>query len=111
MIERAFAKTIADIVPPFAKAAVFRWILFPPGGTFRGRVYSDGSRIDGATQLLARNGWAFVVIDGDGVMFAVASGLPLEWVEDIFGTEAWALTQAGMCVEPGCTYFVIANLV
>ena len=43
MIERALTKTIADIAPPPAKAAAFRWILKPSGGTFRGRVYSDGT--------------------------------------------------------------------
>ena len=106
MIERALTKTIADIVPPPAKDATFRWILKPPGGTFRGKVYSDGSRLDGPTRLLARNGWAFVVIDDDGVVIAAASGIPPDWVEDIPGTEAWALTQAGMCAEPGCTFDV-----
>ena len=106
MIERALAKTIAHIVPPPAKEATFKWIIEHPGGTFRGKVYTDGSRLDGPSQLLARNGWAFVVIDDDGVVMAAASGAPPDWIDDIPGTESWALAQAGMCAEPGCTFYV-----
>ena len=52
-----------------------------PGGTFCGTVYSDGPRLDGPTQLLARNGWAFVVIDFDGNLIAATSGIPPDWVK------------------------------
>ena len=38
-------------------------------------VYSDGSRLDGPSSLLARNGWAFVVISGAGELLAAANGL------------------------------------
>ena len=76
-----------------------------PVCTFCGSVYSDGSRLDCPTQLLARNGWAFAVTDRDGVMIAAASGIPPDWVEDILATETWAFTQAAMRAEPGCTFF------
>ena len=98
--------SIASIVPPPAKHATFKWILRPPGGTFRGRVYTDGSRLDGPSQLLARNGWAFVVINDDGELIAAASGIPPDWIEDIPATETWALFQAALNAEPGCTFFV-----
>ena len=41
----------------------------------------------------------------DNTIIASASGLPPNWV-DIPGTEAWALAQAAMHAELGCTFFV-----
>ena len=104
--ERALHPSIAHTVPPPATEATFRWHVAAPGWTFRGKVYTDGSRLDGPTPLLARNGWGFVVLDDDGATIAAASGLPPEWIEDIPGTEAWALTQAAMRAELGCVFFV-----
>ena len=104
--ERALLRSIAHKVPPPAKEATFEWHVFSLGGTFKGKVYSDGSRLDGPTPLLARNGWAFVVINGDGELIASASGLPPDWVDDIPGTEAWAVVHAGMHAEPGCEFYV-----
>ena len=69
-------------------------------------MYTDGSRLDGPSKLLARNGWAFVVLDEDDQIIASASGVPPDWVEDIPGAEAWALYQAASLARPGCTYFV-----
>ena len=54
----------------------------------------------------ARNGWAFVVLDDDNVLVAAAAGAPPPWVDDIPGTEAWALAQAGLYALPGSTFFV-----
>ena len=71
-----------------------------------GRTYSDGSRLDGPMALLARNGWAFVAVNDDDEIFAIAYGLPPEWIEDIPGTEAWALLQAASLALPGTTFFV-----
>ena len=89
--ERALHPTIQHRVPPPHAEETFQWHVCPPGGTFRGRVYSDGSRLDGPSALLARNGWGFVVLDDDDIAIASASGLPPDWVEDIPGTEAWVL--------------------
>ena len=63
--ERALHPSIDHIVPPPAVDATFTWHVAPLGGYFVGRVYSDGSRLDGPTSLLARNGWAFVVRGDD----------------------------------------------
>lgn len=105
--ERVLLPSLAHKVPPPPCAeATFQWHIFPPGGTFKGKVYTDGSRLDGPTPLLARNGWAFAVLDDDNVIIATASGLPPEWVDDIPGTEAWALAQAGLHAELGCTFYV-----
>jgi hypothetical protein len=104
--ERALHPALDHTVPPPAKAATFTWHIAPADGHFLGRVYSDGSRLDGPTPLLARNGWAFVVLDDDDRIIASASGVPPDWVEDIPGTEAWALTQAAQHALPGCTFFV-----
>ena len=105
-LERALMPSILHTVPKPAVEASFKWVLRPPGGTFRGTVYTDGSRLDGPTAILARNGWAFVVADELGNIIAIASGVPPDWVEDIPATEAWALVQAAVYAEPGCTFMV-----
>ena len=56
--------------------------------------------------MLARNGSGFVVRNDDEAIIASASGLPPDWVDDIPGTEAWALAQAAMHAELGSTFFV-----
>ena len=104
--DRALFPSLALIVLPPAEHDTFAWLLRPEGGTFKGRVYSDGSRLDGPSDLLARNGWAFVVIDEVGETIAAAQGIPPRWIEDIPGTEAWAVLQAASRAEPGCTYRV-----
>ena len=48
----------------------------------------------------------FVVRNDDNIIIASASGLPPEWIDDIPGTEAWALAQVAMHAELGCTFFV-----
>ena len=100
---RALHPSIDRIVPPPAVDATFTWHVAPLGGYFVGRVYSDGSRLDGPTPLL---GWAFVVLGDDNSIIASAFGVPPDWVEDIPGTEAWALTEAAIYALPGCTFFV-----
>ena len=69
-------------------------------------MYTDGSRLDGPGPVVARNGWAFVVIDDDDTIIASAYGVPPDWITDIPGAEAWALYQAASLAEPGCTHFV-----
>jgi hypothetical protein len=105
-LERALFPSLAAEVPPPKDEATFNWVVMPPGGTFRGAVYSDGSRLDGPSQLLARNGWAFVVMNPAGEVMAAANGVTPRWIDDIPGAEAWALTQAATRAEPGCTYRV-----
>ena len=41
--------------------ATFVWHVRPSGGTYKGIIYTDGSRLDGRDPRLGRNGWAFVV--------------------------------------------------
>jgi len=75
-MERALMPGISHIVPLPSKVATFLWALEPPGGLVWGRVYTDGSRLDGPTALLARNGWAFVAVNEDDETFAIAYGVP-----------------------------------
>ena len=61
--------------------------------------------LDGPELFLARCGWAFVVIDDNGIVTAIARGVPPPWIDDIHGTEVWALVQESLVAEPGqCTY-------
>jgi hypothetical protein len=106
IFERALFPSVAGKIPPPAVEATFQWILCPSDGFLSGTIYSDGSRLDGPSPLLARNGWAFVAVDSDGTILAAASGLTPDWVEDIPGAEAWAVLQAALVAEPGCRYKV-----
>lgn len=105
-LERALLPSAAAAVPAPAVLHTFTWTVCPPGGSFQGVVYTDGSRLDGPSPLLARNGWAFVVVDEAGLTIASASGVPPDWVDDIPGAEAWALVQAASHAQTGCTYRV-----
>ena len=105
-IERGLVPSVDHIVPPPSAEATFHWRVFPAGGSYLGRIYSDGSRLDGPGPLLARNGWSFIVLDEDENLIAAAYGVPPDWVDDIPGTEAWALMQAALFAIPGCQYFV-----
>ena len=102
--ERAIFPSLAYTIPPPSEDPTFTWVLRPQGGTFLGTIYSDGSRLDGHNPMLARNGWAFVVINAEGEIIAKAQGVPPNWITDIPGTEAWAILQAAMLAEPGCQY-------
>ena len=106
MFERALVPSMAHTVKPPSVHSTFTWIIRPRGDTFQGTVYTDGSRLDGPDDLLARNGWAFVVFNEDGEMIAAANGVPPDWITDIPGAEAWAVIQAAMRAEPECTYMV-----
>ena len=81
--ERGLHPSLNHTVRPPAVDATFTWHVIPPNGLFRGRVYSDGSRLDGPTALLARNGGAFVVLNEADEIIASASGIPPDWVDDI----------------------------
>ena len=101
---RALVPSVDQIVPAPASEATFSWIVRPENGTVRARFYTDGSRLDGPSALLARNGWAFVAIDARGEVVASASGVPPSWIVDIPGTEAWALLQAASVAELGSDF-------
>ena len=85
--------------------ATFTWVQRPSNGAYMGRIYTDGSRIDGSDSRTGRSGLAFVVLDEAGAIIARACGVPPEWIDDIPGTEAWALLQAATGAEPVCVVF------
>ena len=110
-IERALFPDLASSVKPPCAEATFHWHLKPSGGTFSGKVYSDGSRLDGPCSDTARLGWAFVVVNAENVVIANASGIPPDWIVDVPGAEAWAVLQASMVAEPGTAfmYCIVVN--
>ena len=103
-IERALFPDIAATAPPPMMDETFHWHLEPPEGLLHGVVYSDGSRLDGPHDNLARLGWSFVAVDHEGKVFAKASGVPPAWIIDIPGAEAWAILQAAMIAMPGTLF-------
>jgi len=72
-----------------------------------GTAYSDGSFLDGPIVELARGGWAFAVLNDDGVTVASAYGVPPAWIKDIGGAEAWGVLQAGLRAVPGMLKYKI----
>ena len=77
----------------------------PKGGRIVGRIYTDGSMLDGPELFLARCGWSFVALDEQGNVTAIARGVPPQWIDDIHGAEVWAMVQAALVATPGqCTY-------
>ena len=101
---RALFGSLDHTIPPPADVESFKWIVRPPDGVYRGVIYTDGSRLDGPSRSLARNWWAFVVVDEQGRAVAAAHGAPPPWIDDIPGTESWAILQAAQHAEPGCLY-------
>ena len=88
-----------------SKVETFEWIKRPEGGRISGRIYTDGSMLDGPELFMARCGWALVAINELGIVTAIARGVPPPWIDDIHGTEVWALVQASLLAEPGqCTF-------
>jgi hypothetical protein len=108
--ERALFPRAAVQVPPPNVDPTFSWVLRPQGGTFLGTVYSDGSRLDGPDPKLARNGWAFVVVNSEGAVIAKAQGVPPDWITDIPGTEAWAILQAASLLSLDAIFVLIVSL-
>ena len=64
------------------------------GGMLEGAAYSDGSFLDGPIPELARGGWAFAVLDEDGIIVASAYGVPPPWIKYIDGAEAWGCCKS-----------------
>ena len=100
--EKGIFPSLSALIPPPSQEATFVWHVRPSGGTYKGTIYTDGSRLDGRGPRLGRNGWAFVVKNDTGRTLASASGVPPPWVDDIPGTEAWAVAMAAVGAEPGC---------
>ena len=92
------------VIPPPCQSDTFHWVIEPAGGVVEGTVYTDGSRLDGPDDAVARNGWAFIAVDDNGEVTASAKGVPPPWVTDIPGTEAWALYQAASRAMPGTAF-------
>ena len=59
----------------------------PPNGVYKGRIYTDGSRIDGADSRTRRNGLLFVVLNNTGLIIAKECRVPPDWAGDIPGTD------------------------
>ncbi len=93
-LERALVKPAGIVVPPKCDRDTFHWVVEPPNGVVEGVVYPDGLGQDGRDARVARLGWAFVAVDAAGAITAVARGLPPPWIDDVPGTEAWAVLQA-----------------
>ena len=105
-LDRGLMRSPVHVVPPPSQVDTFTWDVEPPDGTVDGVCYSDGSLLDGPTELLGRCGWSFVVLNRHRRIAAAAYGLCPPWVTTIPGAEAWALFQAGSRAEPGTKYRV-----
>ena len=85
----------------------FRWIVRPVDGWIAGRIYSDGSMIDGPPcldGLCRRLGWSFVALDNHGNITASACGVPAICIDTVYGAELWALWQAARVAMPGSSF-------
>ena len=85
----------------------FRWIVQPADGWISGRIYTDGSMVDGPPcldGLCRRLGWAIVALDDDGNITASACGAPAMWIDTVYGAELWALWQAARLAMPGTSF-------
>ena len=91
--ERALFPSLSPTIPPPKTQPTFVWDVHPPGGTYQVKIFTDGSRINGKDPRTGRNGWAFTVKNSTGRTLAAAHGVPPDWVEDIPGTEAWAVKK------------------
>ena len=100
--ERGLFPSLSPTVPPPSTHPTFIWDVFPPGGHYEGTIYTDGSRLDGDDPRTGRNGWSFVVKNDTGRTLAAAYGVPPDWVDDIPGSEAWAVKEAATGALPGC---------
>ena len=110
MYTRALVKSPEPLVALPPAEASFNWLIPPPSdGLDQGFVYADGSRLFAEHKysgLLARQGWACVVINSLGAVVAAASGTTPRWAKGIYAAELWALLQATLCTTPGSIYHV-----
>ena len=60
----AFERALfAHHVPRPTVVGTFTWVVKPASGTVNGVIYTDGSRLDGPSALLAGNDWAYVALE------------------------------------------------
>ena len=82
-----------NCVPP--QQGTFRWLRRARDDhTIQGNVFTDASRIHDVHPDTIKLGWAFIVVDLEGNVTDIASGVPPSYIEDIPGAETWALVQA-----------------
>ena len=79
----------------------------PVDGSIKGRIYTDGSMVDGPPYLdglCRRLGWYIVALDGEGNITASACGVPAVWIDTVYGAELWAFWQATRLAMPGASF-------
>lgn len=90
--------------------STFQWhIRLPADGIPHGHVYADESRLYAEQKycnLKAGQGWAFAVLDGDGVVVASASGRAQCWAVGIHAAGLWALLNASELAFPSSPLLV-----
>lgn len=100
---RALVASPAASLEPPPKDDTFEWVQRPADGIVSGKIYVDGSRLDGEWRLAgmcARLGWAFAAYDDNGYLCAAARGRPPAWVGGIHGAELWGLSMAISSADP-----------
>lgn len=100
---RALMVSPAATLEPQPPAETFEWVQRPVDDYVTGKVYVDGSRIDGEHSLAgmcARHGRAFAAYDDTGSLLAAAKGRPPSWAEGIWGAELWGLLMAVTSADP-----------
>ena len=103
-MERALVPRPPPPARPPAQQASFHWKVEPSDQYVSGRIYTDGSALDGPSYEMMRCGWSFVVLDDNDAIVASAYGVTPPWIRDIGGAEGWALLQAAQIALPGtCT--------
>lgn len=91
---------------PPAKEETFHWKVKPADDYVSGRIYTDGSALDGPTYELMRCGWVFVALDDSNAIIASAYGVTPPWIRDIGGAEGCALLLAAYIACPGACTFI-----
>ena len=103
MYTRALVSSPAASLKPPPPTETFERVKEPMDGIVSGKIYVDGSRIYGDSNLAglcARQGWAFAAYDDAGALCAAARGRPPAWVEGIHGAELWGLAMAVSSADP-----------
>ena len=96
---RVLIASPAATVEPLPPTESFEWVRRPADGHIVGKIYVDGSRIDGEWHF-ARHGWAFAAYNDDVELCAAAKGSPPAWVDGIYGAELWGLSMAISSADP-----------
>ncbi len=106
---RALKASPIASVPPRIHDETFEWTTYPADGMFHGKIYTDGSLMDGDWQFeksCLSLGWSFVVVDINDMVVAGARGRPPSWVDNIYGAELWATQQVMTHVLPGSSRMI-----